>query len=248
MKKLIAYAAILMAASFAVSPLMAQRPMGINVSSLQGAINWSSVASSGVKYAFARATVGITSQDAYFAANMVNGKTAGVLMGPVHYSRPDLDTPAQEASYFWSHANPYIKADTKTVMPTIDFEVLAGHVGATSYTDWLNNWSANVIADGHTAHVTLRPLVYLSLNSACSLTTNLTLAAFMANENPSSTSAGSPWSCCTSCNLWDVGGTGGWTFWDFGNGVIPGISGNVSFDTYNGTLTGLKATEIVTPF
>jgi lysozyme len=242
-------ATLLLAMSLGATSLMAQRPLGIDVSAAQGSINWSTVAANGVKFAFTKASEGTYYVDPNYAANMSGGKTAGVLMGAYHFARPDIDTPLQEANYFWNHAGGRIKADGKTVMPMIDFETFAGHDGATSYTQWFNNWSSDVIADGQGALVTLRPVVFCSPgNGACDLTTSITLGAFIGNPNGQNMNTGTPWSCCTSCNAWDPNGTGGWTFWDFGSGTIGGISGTVGFDTYNGTLTNLKANEVVTVY
>src|SRR5579864_8417253 len=119
MKKAIGYAAAALTTSLAATPAMAQRPLGIDVSAYQGSINWSSVHADGVIFAFAKATEGTYLQDPDYHGNMSNGKSAGVLMGAYDFSRPDLDTPLQEATYFWNFAKSNIKADKKTLMPVI---------------------------------------------------------------------------------------------------------------------------------
>src|SRR5205814_1583200 len=44
---------------------------------------------------------------------------------------------------------------------------------------------------------------------------------------------GTPWSSCSGCNLW---GSGIWNFWQYSStGAIPGITGNVDLDVFNGT-------------
>src|SRR4029077_9344909 len=92
-------------------PALAQRPLGIDVSSFQTTITWSSVQAAGISFAWAKATEGTSYQDAYFIGNQNNGKAAGVLMGAYHYAHPELNTPGVEANYFWSFAGPYIKAE-----------------------------------------------------------------------------------------------------------------------------------------
>src|SRR5690348_7878895 len=85
---------------------LAQRPLGIDVSSFQGTPTWSSVRSSGIVYAWAKATEGTTVTDATFVNNENNGKAAGVLMGAYDFAHPNLNTPAAEAGHFWSVAGP----------------------------------------------------------------------------------------------------------------------------------------------
>src|SRR5437667_7870862 len=83
----------------------AQRPLGIDVSSYQGgSINWTSVKGAGYLFAWAKATEGAGVNDADYVVNVNNGKTAGVIMGAYHYAHPELNSPATEASHFWSIA------------------------------------------------------------------------------------------------------------------------------------------------
>ena len=98
------YGAVLLTASLAATSLMAQRPLGIDVSSYQGNINWTSARNDGVRWAYAKATEGEYYQDAYFNGNMNNGKAAGVQMGAYDFLRPDLYCANNEADYFWNFA------------------------------------------------------------------------------------------------------------------------------------------------
>ena len=113
--------------------------MGVDVSSYQGSgVNWS-----GVKRGYrrwAKATEGTYRYDADFAINENNGKAPAFYMGAYHFARPDLNSPGSEASYFWSSGGGYIKADGKTLMPTLDLETFNGVVGASSYSAWANSW------------------------------------------------------------------------------------------------------------
>src|SRR5688500_12891266 len=67
---------------------LAQRALGIDVSRWQGTINWTSVKGSGISFAWAQATRGLTSPNDNFKANMSNGKSAGVYMGAYHFAFP----------------------------------------------------------------------------------------------------------------------------------------------------------------
>ncbi|HWF20072.1 MAG TPA: GH25 family lysozyme, partial [Verrucomicrobiae bacterium] len=90
----------LLALAFAPNRLLAQRPLGIDVSSYQGTPNWSSVRGSGIVFAWAKATESTTITDGDFAYNENNGKAAGVLMGAYHFAHPNLNSPGAEAGYF----------------------------------------------------------------------------------------------------------------------------------------------------
>lgn len=239
MKKLFSYAAILAAACVATSQVRATNILGIDVSSAQGSINWASVHGAGVEFAFAQATEGNYFQDSSFKTYMVNGKAAGVQMGAAHFSRPDINTPATEANYFWNFAGTYIKADGKSISPAIEFSTFNGHVGTSTYTAWFNAWAADVKAKTTNS---MHPVIYVSAgNGACLLTTNIMLDGWIANYNGENLYTGNPWSCCSSCNPW---GNGVWDYWQCSStGAIPGISGNVDLDAFNGTLSKLKTDE-----
>jgi hypothetical protein len=128
---------------------LAQRPLGVDVSSYQGgSINWSQVKSAGFVFAWTKATEGEYYVDADFAINENNAKAAGVYMGAYDFCRPDLYTPASEASYFWSHAGSYIQGDGLTLNPMLDFETFNGFTGATSYSDWCNQWCNWIVSEG----------------------------------------------------------------------------------------------------
>src|ERR1035437_7069131 len=147
---------------------LAQRPIGVDVSSYQGgSINWTSVKNDGVTFAWAKATEGQTVNDADFVVNENNGKAAGVYMGAYHFAHPELHSPSVHASHFWSIAGPYIKADGLTFMPMLDMEVFSGVVGATSYSEWANDWCADIVADAAAAGVKVKPVVYVSACNGC---------------------------------------------------------------------------------
>src|ERR1700722_11768241 len=120
---------------------IAQRPLGCDVSIYQGAsINWTSVKSSGIAFAWARANDGVGYTDPDYAGNASRGKSAGVYVGAYDFAQPNDYSPTAESAYFWGITGPYIKADGLSLMPMLDFEVFSGAVGASSYADWANQW------------------------------------------------------------------------------------------------------------
>ena len=180
----------------AATSAQANNLFGIDVSSFQGSVNWSSVHANGADFAFCKATEGNYYHDAYYTANMNNGKAAGMKMGAYDFGRPDQNCASTEANYFWSFAGSKIVADGKTIFPVIDFEVFNGHACQASYTTWINAWGGYV--EGKTsAH--MHPIVYASAGTGmCDLTTACTLEAWVANYNGENLYTGHPWSCCSS--------------------------------------------------
>ncbi|WP_303309783.1 glycoside hydrolase family 25 protein [Hymenobacter sp. BT730] len=72
---------------------------GIDVSAYQGHIDWPRVASNSVRFAFIKATEGISLRDPRFQRNWREARKAGVFRGAYHYFQPNYDG-AQQASLF----------------------------------------------------------------------------------------------------------------------------------------------------
>src|SRR5690348_2122973 len=100
MKQLIQRLALIAAAlALILGPgnALAQRPLGIDVSSYQGTPNWGSIKSCGWTFAWAKATEGVSINDGDYRYNINNGKSAGVYMGAYHFAHPNLNSPGSEA-------------------------------------------------------------------------------------------------------------------------------------------------------
>ena len=245
----------LIAVGMAIVPerALAQRPLGIDVSSYQGSgINWSSVKSSGRVFAWTKATEGTGYIDADFTINENNGKAAGVYIGAYHSAPPELNTPAAEASYFWNEAGGYIAADGLTLMPMLDVEgsAFSGNVGASSLSDWINQWCTDVVQDAANNGVTIKPVIYISACNACYLNSTVTewgsgIANYGATDGDNDPQNGTPWSSCSGCDVW-----GGWNFWQYASkapdGSVSGVSGACDVDVFNGTLSSLQSSMLAT--
>src|SRR5579864_8091651 len=68
---------------------------GVDVSTYQGAIDWTQVKAAKMDFAFARISDGTTHPDAQFAANWQGMKAAGVVRGSYQYFRASEDPTAQ---------------------------------------------------------------------------------------------------------------------------------------------------------
>ncbi|MFD2784307.1 glycoside hydrolase family 25 protein [Hymenobacter rubripertinctus] len=82
------------------TPLLAGYSVhGIDVSAYQGHIEWPLVAGHQVRFAFIKATEGITLRDSRFRRNWRGARAAGIYRGAYHYFHPDYDA-AQQANLF----------------------------------------------------------------------------------------------------------------------------------------------------
>ncbi|HXC04657.1 MAG TPA: glycoside hydrolase family 25 protein, partial [Bacteroidia bacterium] len=124
---------------------LSQTILGIDVSTYQGTINWTSVKTAGITFAWAKATEGLTVTDNQYAANAVNGPAAGIYMGAYHFAHPDVNSTnagaVSEANYFLSVAGPYIM--TCELPPALDLEVSTSLTSA-QLTSWVQTWMTTV--------------------------------------------------------------------------------------------------------
>lgn len=236
--------------------VFAARPLGIDVSSYQGSaqnppthITWASVPGGGISFAWAKATEGTGVIDADFTFNEINGKTNGIYMGAYHFAHPNDNTPGAEAGYFWGEAGPYILADGKTLMPMLDMEVFSGIVGATTYSQWANDWCVDITSDAANAGVTVKPFIYVSACNAGNFDTSVAqwfsdIANYGSVNGGNDPQSGTPWSSCAGDDVW---GSGVWHVWQYESvGSTPGVNGNCDEDVYNGTLAQLTSSSIAT--
>jgi GH25 family lysozyme M1 (1,4-beta-N-acetylmuramidase) len=213
---------------------LAARALGIDVSSYQGGgINWTSVKNSGRSFAWAKATEGTSITDSDFTINQNNGKAAGVFMGGYHFAHPASASAATEENHFWAVAGGYIKSDGKTLMPMLDMEVFTGHVGASSYSDWANQWNNAAVADAAANGVRIVPFIYTSACSACNFDGSVAgWNSDIADYNGQNSQTGTPWSTCGNCAVW---GSGVWDAWQYTDSAsVSGVSGGVDGDVING--------------
>ena len=230
--------------------LLAQRPLGIDVSTYQpdGNMNWSQIKSGGITFAWAKATEGATGNDDQYTAHMPNGKAVGIYMGSYHYCHPESNASSTEANHFWGRAATYTKNDGLSLNPMLDVEgaAFSGHVGSTSTTAWCNEWCNFIIADAAGQSVTLKPNIYVSACNACNFDSTIgQWYSDIADYNGEAAQTGTPWSTCTSCERWGSG-TDKWNFWQYSStGGITGYSANIDKDVLNGTAATLLTTQVI---
>jgi GH25 family lysozyme M1 (1,4-beta-N-acetylmuramidase) len=193
---------------------------GIDVSSLDGVVDWSQVQASGKGFAFARVADGL-SLDPNFNANYAGIRAAGMIRGAYQFFEPGQD-PVAQANLVISNLGMFAPGD---LPPILDVEVTGGQSPA-AIASGVQAWVATI-----EAALGRPPIIYTS-------------AAFWS-ANIGSISFGSDplyianWgvSCPTLPPGW-----ASWAFWQYAdNGTVPGIGSAVDLDQFNGSLGALQA-------
>ncbi|MET7760694.1 lysozyme [Streptomyces sp. NPDC005393] len=103
---------------------------GVDVSSHQGNVAWSTLWSSGVRFAYVKATEGTSYINPYFAQQYNGSYNVGMTRGAYHFALPDNSSGAAQANYFVDHGGGWTK-DGKTLPGALDMEY--NPYGATCY-------------------------------------------------------------------------------------------------------------------
>ncbi len=193
---------------------------GVDVSTYQGSIDWSSVKAAGYDFGIARVSDGTANPDGTFAGNWSGMKAAGVVRGSYQFFRASVDPTAQ--------ADLLLKAigtlDAGDLAPMADVEVMDGESGATlvaNLATWLD------VVKSKTGRT---PMIYSAPGFWDALPNTGQFASYtlvVANWGVSCPDTPTPWTS--------------WKFWqNADNGSVPGISGAVDTDVFNGTLGQLQ--------
>ncbi|MEU9606222.1 lysozyme [Streptomyces sp. NPDC048057] len=102
-------------------PTRAVQTEGVDVSSHQGNVNWSGLWTSGVKWAFVKATEGTYYKNPYFAQQYNGSYDIGMVRGAYHFATPDTASGAAQADYFVNNGGGWSR-DGKTLPGALDIE------------------------------------------------------------------------------------------------------------------------------
>ncbi|MFE1952162.1 lysozyme [Streptomyces sp. NPDC059524] len=94
---------------------------GVDVSSHQGNVAWSTLRKSGVKWAYVKATEGKSYRNPYFAQQYNGSYQNGMIRGAYHFATPDTASGTKQADYFVNHGGGWSK-DGKTLPGVLDIE------------------------------------------------------------------------------------------------------------------------------
>lgn len=195
---------------------------GIDVSHWQGDIDWNQVYGDGYRFAFCKASGGVSVVDSEFEDNMQNGTAAGVYMGPYHFAHPESNTALDEVDHFLNVAGDYITDGY--LRPVLDLESGDGDLTWEELSAWADTWMSEV-----EARTGVEPLIYTGWYRDY-------LEPYMANYDLwvaywTYDSSGEP-----ETGIWDD-----WTVWQYSDeGSVSGISGNVDLDVYDGNMDQLE--------
>jgi GH25 family lysozyme M1 (1,4-beta-N-acetylmuramidase) len=214
-------------ASSGVSAAVAGLP-GLDVSSHQGNVNWTTVKNNGAKFAYVKATEGTSYTNPYFSQQYVGSYNVGLIRGAYHFATPNTSSGASQADYFAAHGGGW-SADHHTLPGALDIEY--NPYGATCYglsQASMRSWIHAFVNEYH-AKTGRWAVIYSTLDWWTSCTGNSD--ATFANNDPLwiarySTSAGTL-----------PAGYGAYTIWQYADsGTFPGDQ-----DTFNGSAARLLA-------
>lgn len=94
---------------------------GVDVSSHQSTVNWSSLWKSGVRWAYVKATEGNYYQSTTFDSQYTGSYNAGMIRGSYHFATPDVSSGASQANYFADHGGGW-SPDGMTLPGVLDIE------------------------------------------------------------------------------------------------------------------------------
>ncbi|MFJ2934563.1 lysozyme [Streptomyces sp. NPDC087219] len=103
---------------------------GVDVSSHQGNVAWSTLWNSGVKWAYVKATEGTYYKNTSFNQQYTGSYNVGMIRGTYHFATPDTTTGAAQADYFVNNGGGW-SPDGRTLPGVLDIEW--NPYGATCY-------------------------------------------------------------------------------------------------------------------
>ncbi|MCD0481047.1 peptidoglycan-binding protein [Streptacidiphilus sp. ASG 303] len=202
------------------------RPLGVDVASYEGSVDWAAAAAKGASFAYVKATEGVTYQSPTFSQQYNGSASAGLIRGAYHFALPDRSGGKAQADFFVDHGGTWT-ADGRTLPPLLDIEY--NPYGPTCFglsqaamTAWIADFGNEVKArTGRT------PSLYTTTDWWTTCTGNSPSAAadplFVANYNGSPAPLPAGW---TGQHIWQYADSG----------VLPGDQ-----DVFNGTAADLAA-------
>jgi lysozyme len=217
--------------------LAAGRVPGIDVSVYQRRIDWRLVATTRVRFAIVRASLGNTYVDPRYRRNMAGASAHGLVVGAYHYAKPGRAPwdPKVEANNFLRVA----RNAPGDVVPVLDIED-SGGLSRRQLWRWTKRWLTHV-----RERTGLRAMIY----SGSSF-----WRRYMGNTSWFGRHGHPHWVAHWNVRRPDVPARGwggrGWTFWQWSaSGRVPGIRGPVDLDWFGGRdiAAGTIASLSVTP-
>jgi GH25 family lysozyme M1 (1,4-beta-N-acetylmuramidase) len=210
------------------------KAIGIDVSRFQGAIDWPTVAGSGIRFAFVQASRGSGADctvkpaqcgpDPYFAANRLDAETSGIRVGAYHRGFASGATAAEARADALAEANIFIAAvgtlQRGEMIPVLDAEAPFTGMTSSSLRTWIRVFVKRVAK-----RLGRKPMIYTNASS-WSATGNTT--EFARARYPLWVAE---WGVSRPTVPADNWGGRGYSVWQYtSSGSVPGISGRVDMD------------------
>lgn len=192
---------------------------GIDISSWQGVVDFTQVASAGYDFAIIKATEGLTYLNPYFPASWRGAKAAGLIRGAYHYADPNSATAQDSAALF-------VRVVQAFGLAQGDLLVLDIESGSGNLAQWCGDFMDTVIAIAAPG-TPFQPILYSGtwFMEPHGLTNNARLAQcglWLAAYQPTQPSPPP---------LWPFNAL--WQYSD--SGTVPGVSGPCDLNWFNGT-------------
>ena len=208
-----------------MAPPRRRRLEGIDVSHWQGTIDWAKVRAAGKKFAYIKASEHTSFVDDKYQTNRSRAKSAGLKVGAYHFARPNIGT-----TDAYAEADHFIETADWTsgeLRPVLDLEDTGG-LSSSALQTWVKAFLQRIYD-----RTGVRAVIYVS-------------PAFWSNKMGNSTWFAkngydvlwiAHWTTAKSPSVpAESWGGKSWTFWQYtSDGSVPGISGRVDLDRYNGT-------------
>jgi GH25 family lysozyme M1 (1,4-beta-N-acetylmuramidase) len=212
---------------------------GIDISGWQTGVDWQSVWNSGTKFAYVKASESTTYTSSQFSQQYQGSYRVGMIRGAYHFAVPNKSSGATQANFFVNNGGGWSN-DGRTLPPLLDIEYnpYSGSDGTNScyglsqgaMAQWISDFSNTM-----KARTGIWPAIYTTTDWWRNCTGNS--ASFGGNplfiaRYPAALTSGAG----TLPAAWSK-----YAMWQYtSSGSVPGISGNVDLDTFNGTSDGLS--------
>jgi lysozyme len=195
---------------------------GIDVSHYDGAIDWPTVASGGIKWAYAKASESTSYVDPTFSGHWSNMRSAGVVRGAYHFFHPDIDGKTQ-ADHF---LNTVGTIDATDLPPVLDWETstATGNTAAANAQAFIDEVK---LKTGRKTIVYTSPGLWSQFNISQGFFMDPLWVAHYKGCTPGP-------SCCPTMPT----GWSGWVMWQWDDTTsVSGVNGStqVDVDVFNGT-------------
>ncbi|MFF2655570.1 GH25 family lysozyme [Streptomyces sp. NPDC058045] len=202
------------------------KPAGVDVSHHQGSINWKSVRSAGIEFAWIKATEGTDYKDPKFSSNYSGAYKAKVIRGAYHFARPNSSSGTTQANFFASHGGGWSK-DNLTLPGVLDIEGTCYGKSKSSMRTWITDfYNAYKKKTGRDVVIYTSPSWWNTCTGGWS---------GMATKSPL-------WVASWRSSPKIPGGFKSHTIWQYtDSGKVSGISGKTDRDTFNGSRDRLLA-------